>query len=283
MTIEAVEQYLRSVANRPLTPTPEQVADALRSLKTAAVGRGDEQEAKRLWCLERALKAQDLYLDAFQALKRKQFYDAWCALERAEVVLGFLERHETARRKIFRLDFIAEYVEKWQSLFPYKVFFSPEYLEVKKECSICGELVLPRKGCNHRLGEIYGGEMCCHVVTDLEVFGIGMVENPVQKYSVPFLKDEATGKQRDHYNYAAVEYAIAGLQNPFDHWRVERTTRLQPHSRFRYVGRNEPCPCESKKKYKKCCLNREGVLRPHLQFHWSVPPPPGMPSEVYIP
>ena len=130
MTIEAIEQYLRSVANRRLTPTAEQVADALRSLKVAAVGRADEQEAKRLWCLEQALKAQELYLEAFRALKRKQFYDAWCAFERAEVVLGFVERHETARRKAFRLDFVAEYVEKWQSLYPYNVFFIPEYLVV---------------------------------------------------------------------------------------------------------------------------------------------------------
>ena len=23
------------------------------------------------------------------------------------------------------------------------------------------------------------------------------------------------------------------------------------------IGRNDPCPCESGKKYKKCCLNKE--------------------------
>ena len=26
---------------------------------------------------------------------------------------------------------------------------------------------------------------------------------------------------------------------------------------FAQVGRNEPCPCGSGKKFKKCCLNRE--------------------------
>jgi len=40
-----------------------------------------------------------------------------------------------------------------------------------------------------------------------------------------------------------------------------RTERLQdmgapiPHSAIKKVGRNEPCPCGSGKKYKKCCLN----------------------------
>ena len=25
------------------------------------------------------------------------------------------------------------------------------------------------------------------------------------------------------------------------------------------VGRNDPCPCNSGKKFKKCCLNRKGI------------------------
>lgn len=124
MTTEEIELYLKRAADRPSAPTPEEVAIALQSLKAAAVNRGEEQEAKRLWCLEETLRVQDHYLDAFQELKRKQFYDAWCSLERAEVLLGFVGRHIGQSRVPFRLDFIAKYVEKWQSLFPYRVFFT---------------------------------------------------------------------------------------------------------------------------------------------------------------
>jgi len=40
--------------------------------------------------------------------------------------------------------------------------------------------------------------------------------------------------------------------------RLGRTDRLSLHASFlgasRKVGRNDPCPCGSGKKYKKCCL-----------------------------
>ena len=32
-----------------------------------------------------------------------------------------------------------------------------------------------------------------------------------------------------------------------------------PENREVKVGRNESCPCGSGKKFKKCCLNKEGV------------------------
>jgi uncharacterized protein YchJ len=32
-----------------------------------------------------------------------------------------------------------------------------------------------------------------------------------------------------------------------------------PARRGKKIGRNAPCPCGSGKKYKKCCLKKEGV------------------------
>jgi hypothetical protein len=34
----------------------------------------------------------------------------------------------------------------------------------------------------------------------------------------------------------------------------------QPYVRQRYIGRNDPCPCKSGKKYKKCCLGKENFF-----------------------
>lgn len=52
------------------------------------------------------------------------------------------------------------------------------------------------------------------------------------------------------------------------------------------IGRNEPCPCKSGKKYKKCCLNTKSTaemsMRPTPRFrfeHGSY----GMPGRVYLP
>jgi uncharacterized protein YecA (UPF0149 family) len=33
-------------------------------------------------------------------------------------------------------------------------------------------------------------------------------------------------------------------------------TTATPESRLKKVGRNDPCPCGSGRKYKHCCLNR---------------------------
>src|SRR4051794_27017246 len=96
MTLDLIEKYLRSVSDRPASPTPQALSEALRVLKVTAVNGGDESEAKKLWCLEEALQAQNLYLEAFQLMKQKKFYEAWCALERAEMTLESLECHETS-------------------------------------------------------------------------------------------------------------------------------------------------------------------------------------------
>jgi hypothetical protein len=282
MTIQSVRHYLASVRQRPTEPTPERVEEFLAVAKAQAVERGDEDSAKSIWCLEQALTIQNLYLKAFSEMKAGKFYEAWCDLEEAEIALGSLEKHNTACWPEFRLGFIQAHIERWQSIFPYKMFLSPAFVELEKTCSICGNVVTPRKACGHITGEIYNGKQCLRVVTRMKVLEVSFVEKPVQKYSVVFLNDPETGKPRDHYNYALVKYAIGALRSPFDGWDVEHTKRLQPHSRFSHLGRNDPCPCGSKKKYKKCCGPKEGVFYPHVEFSFEVPPPAYIPTEGFI-
>ena len=46
-------------------------------------------------------------------------------------------------------------------------------------------------------------------------------------------------------------YILSGRKRPA---RIEPKQSLPPEA-FKNVGRNDPCPCGSGKKYKKCCLN----------------------------
>jgi len=282
MTRDEIQNYLSSVIGRSAKPSKKSVEMELANLKQKAIARADQDEAKALWCLEQSLKVQELYIEAFKKMKNGQFYRAWCDFEQAEMTLHFLEKHNLTDWSHFHLNFIQEYIEKWQSLFPYKIFMSPEILELEKVCTICRQVISIRKPCGHRVGEIYNGEMCCREVTKMEVPSISFVKNPAQKYSVGFLPDPKTGKIHDHYNYEVVKYAVSALNSPFDRWDVTKTKRRQPHSRFRSVGRNNPCPCESGKKYKNCCLKQDGVLRPHLEFYFNVTLPPDFPTELYI-
>ncbi len=281
MRIDDVREFLQGVANRTEDPSSD-IASILAQHKSSMVSKGDDAGAKLIWRLEQALRAQNLYIGAYAAMKKRRFYRAWCELEKAEIAVDSLEPHEVDYWSDFRLDFIQEYIEKWQKLFPYKYFFSPEFLMLEKTCSVCRAKVSFRYPCGHRVGEIYRGEMCYRIVTEIKPLGAAIVKNPAQKYSVLFLSDTESGEKRDQYNYGLVEYAVRAVRKPFDKWNATWTQRLQPHERFRHIGRNDPCPCGSNYKYKKCCLVEKGVLRPHLQFSFEKAPPADVPTTLYV-
>ena len=148
---------------------------------------------------------------------------------------------------------------------------SPEILEIEKECSICRRKISIRSPCGHRVGEIYNGEYCCRIVTKCEFLSISMVKDPVQKYSIPFIVDPKTGETEDRYDYGTVEYLMKRWPTPFHNWTAKWTKALHPKEFFGPPSRNDKCPCDSGKKYKKCCLHRQGIVRPHCEFTFHYP------------
>ncbi len=257
-------------------PSHDSLLVEIREHKKIAVDAGNEAEAKDIWCLEHAAEAQQVYREAYDQLQAGKFYDAWCSLEQVELALNRLRPHAGPAWEELCLDFIDTKTSEIQSLFPYKMFLSPELLETQKKCNICDRIVSIRSPCGHRVGEIYGGEYCCRIVTEFEVIATAFVESPIQKYSVPFLSDPKTGKSRDHYNYSTVSYLAKRWPSPYHDWTVTWTTALHPKSRFGHLRRNDKCPCNSGKKYKACCQRREGILRPHVVFDFSY----GLPVEL---
>ncbi len=253
------------------------------SMKKKYADKQDEANASLMWCLGGTIAILSKYFEAFGLIKTGKFYDGWCALEQAEIALIGVKKHLDP--KLFnklQLDEISTKIEQWQSLFPYKLFFSPELVAKEKKCSICGKPMGIRNRCEHIVGELYGGEVCHRIVTKVEFIGIGLVENPVQKYSVPFLGEE-NGEKRDHYDYTVVGYAAKAVANPFISWSVHKTKVLHPHSLYSDHLPDDPCPCECEEKlsYKDCCLKREGVIRPHLQFHVTGEFPKGLPPVMF--
>ena len=116
---------------------------------------------------------------------------------------------------------------------------------------------------------------------DADLLEVSLVENPVHKYAVAFMVDNVTGKQIDQYDYSLVAYVTDGLVDPYHGWTMEWSMRRQPHSRYGGVAGHEDCPCQSGKPYSECCLREDGVLQPHIQISFSVPPPPGLPAYAY--
>ena len=66
--------------------------------------------------------------------------------------------------------------------------------------------------------------------------------------------DPITPEKREE----VIAFMAAGLMNAYEYFRKEREGDLgvlaaEPRSNAAKVGRNNPCPCGSGKKYKKCC------------------------------
>ena len=220
------------------------------------------------------LNIQLKYLEIFALLKKGEYHDAWIKLERCEIMLGSLKQHYTpdSNDKYF-INFIYEQVKKLQSIYPYKLFMSPEIIALKKKCSICNKKVSIRNSCGHIKGKIYNGEECYHTVTKAEILSISIVENPGGKYRVLFAADPKTRRTIDHYDYSLLKYLIKRLKSPFDDWNYKALKKRHPHSKFKEYSRNDKCPCGSNKKYKYCCLKEDGIIMPHYEFEFSSPLP----------
>ena len=254
---------------------PEWYWTSLAAGKEQAVARGDEESAKAAWALETIGRTQDAFVSAFTMLRREEFKEAWDSLDRAEVELSFVERHFTDEHDEFGLRHIGIYVPRFLSILPYKWGLSPAYVHKKVVCGVCGSRITLRSDCGHVVGEIYDGEMCTRQVGEAELLHIAFVESPAQRYSVIDL-DTA------HPGFEPARFLVTGLRSPWDRWFVEKEERRAYHPVFKNTGRNEPCPCASGKKYKRCCLLSETVF-PHFEFRFEHDPPPELPRLVVRP
>jgi len=94
MTIDQIMDYLKNIKERDTTSQKvSEVNESLKRIKDGFVGEDNQREAKITWCFEQILKIQNAYLEAYQQMKQKDFYEAWCTLEHCESELGSLTPH----------------------------------------------------------------------------------------------------------------------------------------------------------------------------------------------
>lgn len=265
MNEEKIYKYLKEPNKRNNSPEEQnKFTELLKDLKQKFVKENNQKQAKRIWCLEQIFSIQNVYLLAYEYMKSHKFYNAWVKFGQIEIKLSNLKRHYKEKDNRFYLQHISEYTKKFQSLYPYKFFFSTEEIISEKECSICGKKISLRNHCGHEVGEIYNGEMCYRIINRIDALtGVSLVNSPSRKYAVAFLK---TKNGLDSYNYSPLKYLIRYLESPFEKWDYEWTTTRHPHEFFSDVKPEDKCPCDSGKKYIDCCMSEEGILRPHCQF-----------------
>lgn len=258
MTIKEIEEYL-ALKN---TSLDEEVYEAIEKHRIRAIGEEDEDIANYCWCIKQIYVIQKNYLSVFNSLKKGKYEDAWHYLERTGIELSFLKPNfhtaTSLEADIYHLFFIEKAISHYEKLFPYFIFTSREDVIKKEKCSICGQTVKIRNGCNHVTGRLYMGEMCSRIVEDFEILGFALVKDPFDKYAV--VKPE--GKE---YNYKMLEILIEHLESPYDMWYVDETTVIKQE--YKNIGRNDRCPCGSGRKYKKCCIDTKNIYTTHYRIN----------------
>lgn len=264
MKIEEAEIQLSAVHTQSFSL--DALNKDLQLLKLDYVKKDNQIQAKRIWILQTITDIHKDFREAFSLLKSKEYYEGWRKLEQIEITISALKKHFTWDKKQFHLWQIERSVKNLHVIFPYHLFASTELLKKKKKCSVCDSEISIRKPCGHVVGEIYKGEMCYRIVTEVEVMGISLVENPGNKYSVMFLKDEKTDKQIDQYSYDAIDYLFEHIDSPYEDWDLEVRQMKIKKEDYGKVGRNDKCTCGSQKKFKDCCLLKVGTTYPHYAF-----------------
>ena len=94
-------------------------------------------------------------------------------------------------------------------------------------------------------------------------------------------QDPETGKTKDNYDYNLVRYAVENLETPFHGWNMTKEIKVRPHSLFKHINPDKPCPCGSEKSYEECCLNKNGVDYPHYQFVFDREPKNGTEEVIF--
>ncbi len=255
MNLEQVMEYLQQLEQS----VDSNIHNILHALKHRAVEGSNEEEAKNIWCIEQVYKILNSYISAFNMMKAGKFTEAWNLFDRSDIELSFLRKHFDYNNNEYKLKFIEEKIQLFQKLFPYNIFFSREAIESDFTCSICGSKMGLRSGCSHKVGEIYQGEMCGRVVNNIEFIGMAIVSDPFDKYTVPIIEGVS-------YNYYMLENLLTHLESPFDDWNleiIEEKWSYKDDDKYKNVGRNDICPCQSGKKFKHCCYQKYGQTIQH--------------------
>ena len=281
---EMINNHLSDVSVRvPDNREDSAIAHQLETLKQQAVDSENEELAKLLWCLQSVQECQNTFIRAFYDMKAGHFFRAWCALEQVEVILNVLGRHfdlDVSGNDAYMLRLIRKHTKQFQSLFPYRLFFSLGAVVFEKKCSICDQLTSLRNPCPHQVGQIYYGRLCSREITKAALVEVSIVEQPVHKYAVAFLLDKDSEKATDTYNYKHIHYAVQCLPHPFSKWKLAARRLTRPTSDFDYVGEYDECPCGSTRAFAECCRDKQYLMRNQLQVIVEQPPDAQIPAVV---
>lgn len=150
----------------------------LATLKKEFVEKKLENEANLIFTFENSLKVLQYELEMLVFIKQDKMAEAWDKLVDAQVIFG-----NVVRTYPFEANSLKGYLERLNDyeklLFPQLHFHSAGGIIKESKCSICNN---DYEKCDHLKGKLYMGEMCCRIITEMELEEVSYVENPANKH-----------------------------------------------------------------------------------------------------
>lgn len=218
------------------------------NIKMQAIVSQNELIANSLFVVKAYCEMFKYYSMYWQLLLEERYKDSWILLQdtidKLFVVTKFTKNHNE-----FGIELLNEHLNQLEKLYPYKIFASIEAVVKTKKCSICGKSLLDLD-CSHIPGELYWGEMAVSKAEGIVLEAVALVQHPLDKRCVMELsEDTRTEKEK----FKILNYFVENNKNPLCFFSVIETENFFYNEDYDIAGRNDPCPCNSGKKFKKCC------------------------------
>jgi hypothetical protein len=202
------------------------------------------------------------YVSYWRLLVSDQYSESWSALQDVQDQLRTIYRYIKEPRPAI-LKHIEKQCGELEKLYPYQVFFSVGLIKEKAECSICGKSI-DNLECEHIAGELYRGRRAYGIVKKIKQLDhVAVVTNPADKRCTVQLLN--TDEQ-----FKGVAYLANGIRNevldPLGFSHLEFTEIRKSNKDMTIVGRNDPCPCGSGNKFKKCCIDKSYIETTHVNI-----------------
>lgn len=223
----------------------------------------DEIAANSLFVIKEYLIFYQYFSQWWNQINIEEYESSWFSLQDSFDALRRLKKF-TSDYALFYMDFFDRHLTNIEKLYPYKVFSSVEMVIKRSTCNICGKDTLD-PDCLHIPGHLYWGEIAYMNVIDAELKAVAMVANPLDKRCILTLPDD---HRPNSEKFKALDFFAHHIKSPLQSFNVVETTRRYSVDNY-YVGRNELCPCGSRKKFKHCCLPIGYIEKPHLEITFS--------------
>lgn len=217
-------------------------------IKQQAIALKNEDVANSMFVIRSYFKMLKYYSIYWKTLLSGRYKDSWMVLQdtidKLIDVTKFTNNHSE-----FGINKFNNHLNMLEKLYPYKVFASSEMIIETKKCSICGKSALDLE-CTHIPGNLYWGQKAVTICEDILFQAVALVQHPLDKRCII----ELSGDNRtDQEKFKLLDYFVENNKNPLKQFSLTVIDKYYYNEKYDKAGRNNPCPCDSGKKFKKCC------------------------------